>query len=179
MEQYRIIRSDRKTLSLQITGDGLVIRAPKRMSERQILQFVEQKEAWIRKHLEKRVRQSVQPAFSQAEIKELAKQASMVLPERVNCWAGRLGVTYNRISIRSQHTRWGSCSTKGNLNFNCLLVLTPPEVLDYVVIHELCHRLEMNHSARFWTLVENCCPDYRSCRRWLKENGAALIHRLP
>ena len=87
--------------------------------------------------------------------------------------------TYSRITIRSQKTRWGGCSAKGNLNFNCLLMLMPQEVRDYVVIHELCHRREMNHSAAFWTEVERYCPDYRLHRKWLKDNGAALIGRLP
>ena len=89
-----------------------------------------------------------------------------------------MGVTYGRITIRSQHTLWGSCSSKGNLNFNCLLMLTPPEVLDYVVVHELCHRKEMNHSARFWAEVEHVLSDYEIRRKWLRENGTALISRL-
>ena len=95
-----------------------------------------------------------------------------------NGFAPLVGVTYGRITIRSQHTLWGSCSSKGNLNFNCLLMLTPPEVLDYVVVHELCHRKEMNHSARFRAEVEHVLPDYEIQRKWLRENGTALIFRL-
>ena len=90
-----------------------------------------------------------------------------------------MGVTYGRSTIRSQHTRWGSCSARGNLNFNCLLALTPPEVLDYVVVHELCHRKELNHSPAFWAEAERVLPDYKNRRNWLKENGTALIARLP
>ena len=179
MVNYRIIRSNRKTLSLQITDEGLLVRAPLRMPEGQIRAFVEQKRSWIEKHLQKRVAQPAEPAFTQVQLQELAYRASVVIPERVAHFAGCLGVTYGRVSIRSQHTRWGSCSRKGNLNFNCLLMLMPPEILDYVVIHELCHRLEMNHSAAFWSRVESLCPDYRACRRWLKEKGAGLIRRLP
>ena len=100
------------------------------------------------------------------------------IPERVAHFAPLVGVTYGRITIRSQHTLWGSCSSKGNLNFNCLLMLTPPEVLDYVVVHELCHRKEMNHSVRFWAEVEHVLPDYEIRRKWLRENGTALISRL-
>jgi len=88
-------------------------------------------------------------------------------------------VSYGSITVRSQKTRWGSCSSRGNLNFNCLLMLTSPEVLDYVVLHELCHRKELNHSARFWAQVERVMPDYRLRRKWLKDHGSALIGRLP
>ncbi len=90
-----------------------------------------------------------------------------------------MGVSYGRITIRSQRTRWGSCSSKGNLNFNCLLLLCPEAVQDYVVVHELCHRKELNHSPKFWAEVERICPDYKTHRKWLKENGSSLIGRLP
>ncbi len=93
-------------------------------------------------------------------------------------FAPLVGVSYGRITIRNQRTRWGSCSGKGNLNFNCLLMLAPPEVLDYVVVHELCHRKEMNHSPRFWAEVARVLPDYQQRRRWLKEHGGALVQRM-
>ena len=118
------------------------------------------------------------PAFSDGQLQALASQARQTVPERVAYFAPLVGVTYGRITIRSQHTLWGSCSSKGNLNFNCLLMLTPPEVLDYVVVHELCHRKEMNHSARFWAEVEHVLPDFENQRKWLRENGTALISRL-
>ena len=89
-----------------------------------------------------------------------------------------VGVTYGRITIRNQRSRWGSCSGKGNLNFNCLLMLTPSHVIDYVVVHELCHRLEMNHSPAFLAQVERVLPDYRKSREWLKEHEKELIGRL-
>ena len=90
-----------------------------------------------------------------------------------------MGVRYGRLAVRSQRSKWGSCSGKGNLNFNCLLLLAPDEVLDYVVVHELCHRREMNHSPRFWAEVERVLPDFKNARRWLKQNGASLMARLP
>lgn len=116
--------------------------------------------------------------FPDGQLQALASQARQTVPERVAYFAPLVGVTYGRITIRSQHTLWGSCSGKGNLSFNCLLMLTPPEVLDYVVVHELCHRKEMNHSARFWAEVGRVLPDYEIRRKWLRENGTALISRL-
>ena len=101
------------------------------------------------------------------------------IPKRVQHYAPLVGVTCGRITIRNQRSRWGSCSSKGNLNFNCLLMLCPEEVRDYVVIHELCHRIEMNHSPKFWAEVERVCPDYRAHRKWLKDHGTELIGRLP
>ena len=98
---------------------------------------------------------------------------------RAAFFAPLVGVRYGRVSIRSQHSRWGSCSSLGNLNFNCLLLLAPEEVLDYVVVHELCHRLEMNHSPRFWAQVERVLPDYAAARTWLRQNGESLLARLP
>ena len=179
MKDYRIIRSNRKTLALQIIDGEVLVRAPQRMPDWQIRQFVETKSSWIEKNLQKRTAQPAQPVFTQSQLRELADRASVQIPERAALYAERLGVTYNRITIRAQRTRWGSCSGSGNLNFNCLLMLAPQSILDYVVIHELCHRLEMNHSAKFWYLVERACPDYRACRRWLKDNGPGLIRRLP
>ncbi len=177
---YTLIRSNRKTLSIVIKPSGEVeVRCPKRCSRREMDAFVQSKRDWIEKHLTAMAEKPSLPVLTQAEIRELAKQAAAVLPERVRFFAQQMGLSYGRITIRSQRTRWGSCSAKGNLNFNCLLMLCPEEVQDYVMIHELCHRKELNHSAAFWTEVETYCPDYRTCRKWLKDNGASLIARLP
>jgi len=179
-----IRRSSRRSLSLQITEDGtLLIRAPYRMSERTIMGYVSARKDWIEANLQKVAAKKLQmeriPKLTEAEIKKLTLQAKSAIPERVEYYARQIGVNYGRISIRHQRTRWGSCSGKGNLNFNCLLVLAPPQVLDYVVVHELCHLLEMNHSKRFWSLVEETLPDYRGRRKWLREHGEELIGRLP
>ena len=88
-----------------------------------------------------------------------------------------MGVSYGAVTIRSQKTKWGSCSAKGNLNFNCLLMLTPPEIIDSVVVHELCHRKEMNHSERFYRELFRVFPAYSECRNWLKENGGGIMRR--
>ena len=177
---YTLVRSSRKTISIVIRPSGEVeVRCPKRCSKREADAFALSKEDGIRKHLQTIAERPRQQVFSREEVKSLADKAAGVLPERVQYYAQIMGVTYGRIAIRSQRSRWGSCSAKGNLNFNCLLMLCPEEVRDYVVIHELCHRKELNHSAAFWAEVEKVCPDYRVRRKWLKDNGASLITRLP
>jgi predicted metal-dependent hydrolase len=180
MIPYTLVRSSRKTISIVIKPSGEVeVRCPKRCAKRDVEAFVASKEDWIWKHLETIAQKPAVPVLSETERKTLAEEAARILPEKVQRFAKQMDVSYGRITIRSQRTRWGSCSVKGNLNFNCLLMLCPEYVQDYVVIHELCHRKEMNHSAAFWAEVERHCPDYRDRRKWLKENGGLLVGRLP
>ena len=113
--------------------------------------------------------------LTEEELRELTKQAKRVIPARAAYYAPKVGVTYGRITIRRQRSRWGSCSSKCNLSFNCLLMLTPPEVIDCVVVHELCHRKEMNHSRRFYAEVLRVFPGYREADRWLRENGKLIL----
>ena len=181
---YQLIRSSRKSLGLEIRPDGtLLARAPQRMAVRDIEAFINQKSGWIDAHMKKlalaKARQQSDVRLTEAEIKQLAEKAKAYIPQRVAHYAGLVGVTYGRITIRCQRTKWGSCSSKGNLNFNCLLMLAPPEVIDSVVVHELCHRKEMNHSARFYAEVLRVYPNYHRHNRWLKENGSALMAKLP
>ncbi len=172
-----IIRSNRKTISMRITGpDTIEIRAPRRMPQSQINVFIERQQTWIEKHMA-RIPPPASP-FTEEEIHTLADQALQVIPDRVRHYAALIGVSYGRITIRNQKSKWGSCSAKGNLNFNCLLMLCPPEVLDYVVVHELCHRKEMNHSPKFWAEVEKYAPDFKIQRKWLKDEGSKLIARI-
>lgn len=179
MIPYTLIRSRRKTIAIHITPAGEVeVRCPTRMRKADIEAFLESKRPWIEKHVKAIADRPPQPPLSPAEIQALARQASQLIPQRIAHFSPKIGVTYGRITIRSQHTRWGSCSAKGNLNFNCLLLLAPPEVLDYVVVHELCHRKEMNHSPKFWAEVEKILPNYKQSKQWLKTNGQALIARL-
>lgn len=97
------------------------------------------------------------------------KKARMLIEQRVDHYAGIMGIAYGRISMRNQKTRWGSCSSDGNLNFNCRLLYVPLELLDYVVVHELAHRRHMNHSAEFWQEVEKYLPDYKERKERLKQ----------
>ena len=180
MESIELIRSARRTIAVEIRAGRVIVRAPLMMSRAEIERFVASKADWINKHLEAaKQRQSVpvQP-FTAAEIQQLADEALQDIPQRVHKYAAMIGVTVDRITIRNQKTRWGSCSSKGNLNFNCLLMLCPENVRDYVVVHELCHRKELNHSPRFWNEVARVMPDYAQHRKWLKENGGSLIARL-
>lgn len=168
--EVTVIRSKRKSIALQVKRGGqIIVRAPQRMAGSRIEDFVRIHETWILQAQEKvleAMRRS-QAITEQERIKgfEIAKN---IIPERAAYFADRMHVTYNRITIREQKSRWGSCSNKGNLNFNWQLVRIPSELLDYVVVHELAHREEMNHSAKFWAVVEKELPDYRERRKKLR-----------
>lgn len=182
--EIEVVRSARKTVGLEVRPDGRVIlRAPKRMSQKDIRAFVASHRDWLDRHLarvrERAARAESAEKLTPEELRALARRAKAVIPERVAYYAPLVGVTYGRIAIRSQRTRWGSCSAKGNLNFNCLLILAPPEVMDSVVVHELCHRLEMNHSPRFYAEVNRVFPEYKKWHGWLREHGGELLARLP
>lgn len=177
-----VIRSNRKTVAIQVNSDlSVTVRAPRSASEKDIEEILKKKEAWISKHIEKikkakdRFEAEATEKLTREKVIALAEEALKVIPERVEYFAKVIGVTYGKITIRNQKTRWGSCSSKGNLNFNCLLMLAPSEVLDYVVVHELCHRKQMNHSKAFWLEVEKVLPDYKEVRKWLKEEGSQMI----
>lgn len=179
-----VIRSNRKTVAIQVNADLTVtVRVPRHTSRKDIERIISEKEPWIRKHIEQiRAKKEAYEAMETShltdeEIRELADKARKYILERVAYFAEHMGVTYGRITIRNQKTRWGSCSSKGNLNFNCLLMLTPAEIIDYVVVHELCHRKEMNHSGAFWNEVEKVLLDYREAVRWLKEEGSQIMWR--
>lgn len=178
--QYTLKRSSRKTICIRILQNGTVlVTAPYHTPAAEINRFVQSKDSWIRKTLQKveSENRSTGEPFTDAEIRLMRKHMRERLPELVRRQAAVIGVSYGNISIRMQKSRWGSCSSKGNLNFNCLLDRAPAEVLEYVVIHELCHRMEMNHSDRFWALLQRYCPDYKNRIRWLKEEGGALMRR--
>lgn len=178
-----IIKSKRKSLAIEVKNDlRVVVRTPIFVSDREIQEFIDEKSAWIEKTIEKiKVRNEQEksmPRFTAEEIHTLADKALEIIPRRLDYYAKVMDVSYGKITIRNQVSRWGSCSAKGNLNFNCLLMLCPIEVLDYVIIHELCHIKEMNHSKRFWSLIERFCPEYKQHKAWLKEHGNELIGRL-
>jgi len=106
------------------------------------------------------------------------RSAAQLLADRTAYWAAEIGVRPGRISIRDQKTRWGSASTRGNVNYNWRIVMAPPETLDYLVVHELCHIKVPNHSATFWLLVSQSVPDYKKHRAWLRQHGNLLSRLL-
>lgn len=187
MDNVKLIRSKRRTISVEIKPDlSIVVRAPIKMADRDIKNFIIEKTPWIEKHLvlmkERAIKArsllNLQP-FTDKELKALKIKALSEIPNVVNYYSRLIGVSYSKVSFRKQKTRWGSCSAKGALSFNILLALCPESVVHYVVIHELCHRKQMNHSKRFWAEVNRFCPDYKACRTYLKKQGNEYIKRLP
>ena len=181
--RVEVVYSRRRTLGLEVRADGRVIlRAPKGLSNQAVMDFVKERQAWIvqkwfeterirRQKAERPPRDYEQNPALEVQYR---KEARRRITERAAYFAEKMGVDYGRIAIKAAKTRWGSCSARGNLNFHWKLILMPPAILDYVVVHELAHRIEMNHSPRFWAQVERILPDYRERRRWLKENGGLI-----
>lgn len=123
----------------------------------------------------------VKEIYTQAELKRLntldrryRNAARTKITARVEYYHSITGGHYTSITIRDQKTRWGSCSSRGTLSFNYRLIFAPPGVLDYVVVHELCHLTHMDHSKNFWNMVESIMPEYKEYRQWLKEHGSEL-----
>ena len=175
--KYEIIYSSRKTLAIQILPDGSVkVRAPKRCPKSTIECFLNEKVSWILKHVNKAMQNPpvMKNLLSVQERNRYIKIARDIFTQKTAYYASILNVTYGRISIREQKTRWGSCSSEGNLNFNWRLIFAPEEVLDYIVVHELAHRREMNHSQAFYAIVKSILPDYKKSQKWLRDNGRSL-----
>ena len=179
---YTLIRSNRKSCSISITPDGrITVRVPLLISDREIRHLLTDRQNWIiTKYLEQQQKQARMPVSDLTDTQRAAltqryiAAAREYFPKRAAHFQQFTGGTYSRITIRDQKTRWGSCSARGNLNFNWRLILAPEPVLDYVVIHELAHRKEMNHSPAFWAEVEKILPDYRERRKWLKTYGQTV-----
>ena len=181
---FRIIHSSRRTISLQVSPDGVVVvRAPYRTGETEIRQILQSKRSWIERALQRQKTQKENRAgirpLNQAEAEQLKKQAKAYFAGRIAFFEPLVGVKATRLSIRLQKTKWGSCTKDGHVSLNALLLLAPPEVSDSVVVHELCHLLHMNHSPAFYREVRRVYPDYDVCHDWLRRNGALLQARLP
>ncbi|MBI4926839.1 MAG: M48 family metallopeptidase [Anaerolineae bacterium] len=220
MLDYRVIRSERKTLAIEVRANGEIwVRAPRRLTTRIIAEMVAERTAWIeKKRSELQAEQVVRPAhtYHEGEMhlylgqylplfygdalasenpvlsnrivlgKRSAhtatslehwyrKQANILFPVMVNEMARHTNLIPTRLSITSARTRWGSCSARGAISLSWRLVMAPIAVIEYVMVHELAHLREHNHSARFWKVVEQFHPQYREHREWLKVNGRILL----
>lgn len=219
--EYRLVRSSRKTLSMQITQQGeLVVRAPNRCPKDYIDRFVASKEAWIRENMKKVLGQKNQrnqfrpldretlnfcgtslqvvptkdlrvtldwekrrillPDVSVEELlpalAKVYKQAGKpYLEARLQYWSGVTGISYSQMKLNSALRRWGSCSQEGNINLSWFLLFAPEEAIDYVLVHELCHRRHFNHSKAFWALVEQFMPDYQDRKKLLLQVQEQLV----
>lgn len=177
----RIIPSNRRSLSIRVTdAQNVTVRCPYFLSRTECIRCIEEKSLWIFRHC-KQMHSSDSLTLSEEQKKQLAflekkfrQAAKKYIPQRVAYYHQITGGTYTNITIRNQKSRWGSCSSRGTLSFNYRLMLAPPEILDYVVVHELCHLHHMNHSKEFWLMVESILPDYKNAKRYLKEHGHEL-----
>ena len=171
METYELIRSQRKTLALEITRDcRVVVRAPLRLSRTRIDAFVESHADWIARHLERQRQRMADapPPPTPADIAAFKARAREILPPKVAYWSARMGVSPTGLKITTARKRYGSCSGKNSLCFSCFLANAPDAAVDLVVVHELCHIREKNHGPRFYALLEHYLPDYRERKKLLR-----------
>lgn len=167
---YQVVYSGRKTLSLCVKDCRVIVKAPYGTKKTRIESLVLSHEEWINKHIEKqRIKSEKYGNLTDEKIAELRKMAKEILPTKVAYYANIMGLKYGRITITSAKKRFGSCSSKGNLAFSYLLMLYPEEAIDYVVVHELAHLVELNHSPRFYKVVANILPDYKERAKLLKK----------
>ena len=169
--EYKIVRSGRKTLSLEITKNAeLLVRAPSKLPRERIEKFVLQNEKWINEHLERaRRRAEIHPEPSEEEKLGYIKAAREYIPKRIEYYAPLLGVVPTGITVTGAKTRFGSCSGKNRLSFSWRVMQYPPEIVDYVVVHELAHIKHHNHGAEFYRLIGSVMPDHKERRKKLKE----------
>lgn len=185
-----VIESDRRTKSLEVRMKNgrpyVIIRRPRSLfrslAAKDSVLFALQRQEWIQYQANRLGKlgeqQESNDKLTEAELKALKKDAAVYFKQRLDYYAPLVGVTYTGMQLRKQKTRWGSCSVKGTISLNYLLMLMPESVRDYVVVHELCHRKQMNHSARFWKEVERVLPNYRKERTALKKYGTLIMGRV-
>lgn len=177
--EYTLVRSARKSISITITASGeVVVRAPKRTSQKRIDHVINQKQDWIHKHTA-RVdiqRNTILPYIDSLTVASYEKEAFRdVFIIQLNKWSGIMGLSYSKLRLSSAKTRWGSCSSNGTISLNWKLGILPDTLLEYVIIHELAHIKHMNHSKNFWALVQKYCPNYSVYRSQL-HTYSALLH---
>lgn len=166
----RLRRARRYVMRVRPDGD-LRITIPRGGSKAEALRFAERHMEWAERQRQRTLEGRRPPAADQ----ELRTAAVRELPPQILTLAAQHGLSVNRVTIRNQRSRWGSCSSRGHITLNCRLMLMPPEVREYILIHELMHLKQANHSIRFWRLVEAACPGFRDAERWLKKHGPSLF----
>lgn len=173
MITYELIRRHRKNITITVKPEGMVVvTAPMRVSLKQIDEFVEQKATWIDswvKQFEKERRERTDIVLDSKQVAEAKAKAYTILTARCLYFARKMGVSYHTIKVNGATKRWGSCSAKGTINFTYRLLFVSKSAQDYVVVHELAHLRELNHSAAFWSVVEEVLPDYKERRSTLRE----------
>ena len=178
--QYTLIRTNRKSIGIRISDTGeVIVRAPRRTPVQEIEAVLVKHTEWIEKNKRRTEdRQAQLDRLDQEQTEQLRQLAKVYLTKKTEYFAALMGLTYNKITITSAKKRLGSCSTGGSICYSLYLLLYPDAAVDYVVVHELCHLKQMNHSKKFWKEVERYMPDYQNYKKWLNENGGALIERM-
>ncbi len=167
--EYRLIRSARKTLALEIAVDGtLTVRAPRAIPVREIERFVRDRADWIDRHRARLRARPLPKEPTEAEMKALIADACRVIPEKVRLWGERMGLTPTRVTITRARSRYGSCSAKNALSFSCRLMQREDDLVDYVVVHELAHIRFKNHGPAFPAVIEGFLPCHRALEKRLR-----------
>lgn len=167
--EYNIVYSGRKTISLCVKNGMLIVKAPYGTRRERIDSLIASHSDWINKHIRsQKEKEEKYGNLSEEKIAELRKKAKRILPAKVEYYSNIMGIKYGRITITGAKTRFGSCSSKGNISFSYRLMMYPDTAIDYVVVHELAHILEMNHSKRFYQIVAKILPDYKERIKLLK-----------
>ena len=154
---------------IKASGD-VVVTAPRFITVKKVEEFLFAHQDWVleKVNFAKEQQRKLEEVYTGSSLSANSARARKLATDKARYFAGLYGVTFNRISIKNQSTQWGSCSSKRNLNFNYRLVFLPPELVDYVVVHEICHLIEMNHSERFWRQVARTVPDYKTRKLQLR-----------
>ena len=167
--EYKVIYSKRKTVSIAIENCEPIVKAPIGTDEETLRKIVLKHSSWIAKHVEQqRKKAALFKDLTDDDIKAIKKEAKRYFAEKTEYYAKMMGIDYGRITVTSAQKRFGSCSSKGNISFSYRLMLYPEAAREYVVVHELAHRREMNHSKRFYDIIAKVMPDYKYRKRLLK-----------
>lgn len=171
--QFLFVRHRRaRRYLLRVEPDGRVrVTIPRGGSQREAALFADRHQAWI---ATQRATLSARAGLPVDERRALMARARVELPSRLRTLAEAHALTVTRVTIRNQRSRWGSCGRDGQISLNWRLLRMPDWVRDYVMIHELMHLQQMNHSPRYWALVAAACPEYHAARQWLRDHGREL-----